>query len=140
MKLTRDSVLAMSREQILAEDFRDIMDVYMADYGSESTVRDRINSIFTEVVSWQQQAREAFVTKRSDADMADMAARLGKEPPIVQILAWSRLTNQGVDEIEFARFVHKHFANTILSIFGMPVLDRSALGVIPNTPGIFRKA
>ena len=134
-KLTKEQVLGMSKDQLLADDFRSVMEVYLEDYGTETPVRDHVNSYFGKTIDeWEQRVRHAFKAGYDNMD-ADVAA-LAKEPGLVQVLIWSRLTNRGIDELDFIKYVHMHFAKTILEQFGM--VNPGPIGVVPNVPGLFR--
>ena len=58
-------------------------------------------------------------------------------PEELRISLWSKLTSQGIDKIELAKSIHKHCAEVVLGVFGVP-MGEAGIGVIPNIPGIFK--
>jgi len=124
MKLTKEQVLGMSREQLLAEEFRDISSIY----SMHDEVEEHLYSVFADPVSlWFKTVEEAYQTKRTD--MANLIESFKKEPSIIQLLAWSNLTRHGIEHIEFAKFVHRHFAEAVLCLFGDPFKTEQPRGV-----------
>lgn len=54
-----------------------------------------------------------------------------------RILLWGKLTCQGIDKIGLAKSIHKHCADDILNVFGVPK-GQAGIGIIPNIPNVFR--
>lgn len=79
------------------------------------------------------------VTKLSDAQGQNLHALMKDLPEELRINLWSKLTAHGIDKIELARSVHKHCAALVLDVFGVP-MGEAGIGVVPNIPGIFKKA
>lgn len=77
------------------------------------------------------------VDKLSDAQGANVKEFMKDLPDELRISLWSKLTSQGIDKIELAKSIHKHCAEVVLGVFGVP-MGEAGIGVIPNIPGIFK--
>jgi dynein-related subfamily AAA family protein len=78
-------------------------------------------------------------TKLSDEQGANIRALMKDLPEEIRISLWSQLTKQGIDKIDLAKSIHKHCADQILNVFGVP-MGEAGIGVVPNIPGIFKDA
>jgi hypothetical protein len=58
-------------------------------------------------------------------------------PQELRISLWSKLTSHGIDKIELCKSIHKHCAENVLEVFGVP-MGEAGIGIVPNIPGIFR--
>jgi hypothetical protein len=138
--LTNEQVAAMSKEQLVAANFRDVWGS-IQDMEYTTAFKDdyaRIMALFEQPTShWAQRIRTAF-DKRDEEGVAALVPVFAREPALVQILTWSRMTNCGIDEIDYAKFVHRHFAAAILALFGEVIAEKDR-GVIPPPP-VFKKA
>ena len=76
-------------------------------------------------------------TKLTDQQGKNIREFMTKLPMELRISFWSKLTAAGIDKIELAKSVHKHTADLVLEVFGVP-MGEAGIGVVPNIPGIFR--
>jgi len=67
------------------------------------------------IKTWVAEVEEAYADKR---DMTDLIARFTAEPDETKIAIWAVLTTPGIANIEFAKFVYRHFSRPVLAIFG----------------------
>lgn len=93
----------------------------------------RQNDIVEKVASYVIQE----VSKLSDKQGANLKELMTDLPEELRISLWSKLTSQGIDKIDLAKSVHKHCAELVLEVFGVP-MGEAGIGVIPNIPGIFK--
>lgn len=82
-----------------------------------------------------------YVTKNVDK-LNDQQGKNVREfmqdiPEELKISLWSQLTKQGIDKIDLAKSIHKHCADLVLGVFGVP-MGEAGIGVVPNIPGIFK--
>ena len=77
------------------------------------------------------------VSKLSDRQGDNLKELMKDLPDELRISLWSKLTSQGIDKIELAKSVHKHCAELVLGVFGVP-MGEAGIGVVPNIPGIFK--
>jgi hypothetical protein len=120
-ELKMDQVVAMTKEQLLAADARDVCCLLqdMAFVGEHKADFERIQTMFAGPVEyWVNRIRQAYDNK--EEGVPALVAVFSKEPGLIQILTWQRVTNIGIDEISYAKFIHKHFATPILRLFGTP--------------------
>lgn len=82
-----------------------------------------------------------YVTKNldklTDKQGANVKALMKDLPDELKISLWSKLTSQGIDKLELAKSIHKHCAEVVLGVFGVP-MGEAGIGVVPNIPGIFK--
>jgi hypothetical protein len=77
------------------------------------------------------------VNKPNDRQGENLKDLMRDLPEELRISLWSKLTSQGIDKIELAKAIHKHCAEVVLGVFGVP-MGEAGIGVIPNIPGIFK--
>lgn len=77
------------------------------------------------------------VTKVSDRQGENIKELMKDLPDELRISLWSKLTSQGIDKIDLAKSIHKHCAELVLEVFGVP-MGEAGIGVVPNIPGIFK--
>jgi len=130
--MTAEQIGSMTKEQLLAVDFREVWP-RLLDMAYETAGRptyDKVLAMFEPTVSqWATRVRQAYDTK--DDKIPDLVTLFNKEPAIVKIMCWSRMTGVGIDEIDYAKYVHRHFARSLLDLFGEPMPDGST--IIRNT-------
>lgn len=73
----------------------------------------------------------------SDKQGTNLAAFMKDLDGELRIALWSKLTQQGIDKLELAKSIHKHCAELVLDVFGVP-MGEAGIGVVPNIPGIFK--
>jgi hypothetical protein len=130
--ITKDQIGTMTKEELLSADFREVW-TCMLDMAWETAYKptyDKVLAMFEPNVGvWAQRVRQSYDTK--DEGIGDLVSLFDKEPALVKIMCWSRLTGCGIDQIDYAKYVHRHFARSILNLFGEPQDDGST--VIRNT-------
>jgi len=119
--LTYDQIAVMTKEQLLSTNFRDLWGPFQDMECSTNPVHKeaslKIKEMFAKPVDhWTQRIRLAYDTK--EEGVAALASAFSKEPALIQIMVWGRVTGGGIDQIDYAKYVHKHFANAILNLFG----------------------
>lgn len=117
--VTKEQIVGMTKEQLMSVDFREVwpqlqdmeyMTQFKADY-------DRIKEMFLGSAGhWAQRIRQAYDKKEEGIDVLVLV--FSREPALTQIFAWSQCTSIGIDDIDYCKFVHKHFASPILNLFG----------------------
>lgn len=75
------------------------------------------------------------LTRRQGENLRDFMVDL---PGELRISCWGKLTADGIEKIELAKSIHKHCADIMLDVFGVP-MGEAGIGVIPDIPGIFKK-
>jgi hypothetical protein len=75
--------------------------------------------------------------KLNDQQGQNVSTFMKMLPDELRISLWSKLTSHGIDKIELAKSIHKWCAETVLSVFGVPI-GEAGIGIVPNVPGIFR--
>jgi len=116
----------------------------------EEIVNDLDKKAIAAKVARQTQDRQNGLIEKVAAYVTDNCATLtdkqGKNvhtfmkslPDELKISLWSKLTSHGIDKIELAKSIHKHCAETVLSVFGVP-MGEAGIGVTPNIPGVFKE-
>ncbi len=116
--LTNEQIVVMTKEQLLSVDFKELWPSFQdMEYTKFKDDKIRIVALFEGQVSeWAAAFRKAFDTKEvSD----ELYLTFAKEPALIKLMVWSRLTSGGIDEIEFAKFIHHHIADIIIvDVFG----------------------
>lgn len=74
--------------------------------------------------------------KLTDKEGKNLKEFMKDLPGELRISLWSKLTKQGIDKLDLAKSVHKHCAELVLDVFGVP-MGEAGIGVIPNIAGIF---
>lgn len=64
--------------------------------------------------------REAELNRDDEAQAQWLKDCFGKLPAAVKVSAWKTLTSQGLDNLEFIKFVNTHLAEQVLRVFGIP--------------------
>lgn len=77
--------------------------------------------------------------KITEAQGKNIAAFMKDLPGELKISMWTKMTQSGVDKLELAKSIHKHLAEQVLEVFGVP-MGEAGIGVVPNIPGIFKPA
>lgn len=77
------------------------------------------------------------VDKLSDKQGENLKSFMKDLDGELRISLWSKLTQQGIDKLELAKSIHKHCAELVLDVFGVP-MGEAGIGVVPNIPGIFK--
>jgi hypothetical protein len=77
------------------------------------------------------------VDKLTDKQGENLKAFMKDLDGELRISLWSKLTQQGIDKLELAKSIHKHCAELVLDVFGVP-MGEAGIGVVPNIPGIFK--
>lgn len=97
--------------------------------------QDRQNGLIDKVADYVIKNCE----KLSDQQGKNIKAFMLTLPDELKISLWSKLTAQGIDKIELAKSIHKHCAETVLGVFGVP-MGEAGVGVVPNIPGVFKQS
>jgi len=94
---------------------------------------DKQNAAIDKVSEFVLKNRE----KLTDSEGANLRTFMTDLPGELRISCWSKLTVHGIDKIELAKSIHKHCAELVLGVFGVP-MGAAGIGVTPNIPGIFK--
>ena len=117
--LTNEQIAAMSKEELISVDFRELWPnlQHMYDDLKSREAHTRIVSMFDGTVNeWAGAFRKGYDSK---SDMGELVSAFSKEPALIKLMTWSRMTSQGINQIDFAKFVHKHLADIIVfDVFG----------------------
>lgn len=117
--ITTDQLLQMDRERLCALSISDFQGVIEEHYGADDPVLCHIDRTLDCWVSpYVNAVKRAF---NDQSDLTDTVKVFEREPPVIQIWTWRVLTNLGIDQIDYAKFVHRHLARSILKLFGEPV-------------------
>jgi hypothetical protein len=117
--LTTEQVLKMDRAQLCAHNSQEIQNVLGEHYGSDDAVICHITEVLSSSTTpYVKAVHEAF---ERQGDLTSIIPVFEKEPAMVQLWTWRELTNVGIDQIDYAKFVHKHLARSILKLFGTPL-------------------
>lgn len=103
-------------------------------------VEAKINRLGQEKLNMAlEKAAEYIVTldKVNDKQGANIKKFMTKLPGELRISFWTQMTKSGVDKLELAKSIHKHCAEQILDVFGVP-MGEAGIGVVPNVPGMFQ--
>ena len=113
--LTAEQLLTMSLEQLLAVPFKDFLHIFQGDDQVERVEAHVETLLCSAVEPYLTDVRIAFDKK---LPMTDLVQRFEKEPSAVKLQAWRKLTLTGMNQIDYVKFIHAHFAIVILSLFG----------------------
>lgn len=69
----------------------------------------------------EERGRLAFQTGAGVEELINEFRQLNNEQ---RIAAWAWLTRNGVQDMEFARFVHSNLSRLVLEVFGTPVSEK----------------
>jgi hypothetical protein len=117
MKLTKESIVAMTLEEIRALPLPQAYKELDASLGDSSyrVFYDRLTELNPELDKIVSAARDNLMSPFGDP--ATFVCVVSALSPIEKVYVWSRLTSNGIDDIAFAKAVHKHMAMMILEIF-----------------------
>lgn len=121
--LTRDQLTTMTCDELCALEYEhvyeSVRDLALS-YVEEKALMDALAATLQPRI---QPHVDAWITAYSSKrqDVKGLVEAFDKEPSIVKIMTWCKLTQAGAQELERARFVHKHLVWSVLSAFGQPV-------------------
>ncbi len=127
-----DSFAKSYDNQITAEDILERYHTKKVKAKIERQGTERMN-ICIDKISDHVTKKLKKLTKRQGTNLAAFMKDLGGE---LRIVCWSKLTTDGVDNMELATAIHKYCAEMVLDVFGVP-MGEAGVGIVPNIPGMF---
>lgn len=73
----------------------------------------------------------AWAQRQTDEQIRPLVENFEMAPAEVILAVWCRLTAQGVDQIDKAKYIHRHCARGVLCVFGVP-MGEAGIGITPR--------